>query len=403
MNKKMNKKIFTIINIIILSTSFQVLAADNASSSILDSILPSTKNCNYVDKKLYQPFSSIDNTFPGSENLMEKGKNNIDCIKVGSGTENMLKSLFIILISVIIILTVVSISVSGIQYMTEEAINKKGLAKKRLTNSFIALGLGLFSYSILYTINKQLVEFDFNPSKLDTSGAIQKGIDSAVKSKESGTMLSDISGIEALMKPVTGENTVSGWQNPYNPTSPQLPFSEAFAGGNFSTYASFGSIKCYGASCSASKPTVFGYKDGDGTVGTKGDNGIGNSLWSTKPGCTYDTGNTVTKGVALPKGFWGSAGINFSDVKYIGIKIYVNGVSKTILPVVDDSQSNLDFTFAAAKEYIDPTITNSNNINTSGKKITFEIIKDYYKSNVKSNIVWTSNQSTFSKKIPCNI
>jgi hypothetical protein len=49
-----------------------------------------------------------------------------------------------------------------------------------------------------------------------------------------------------------------------------------------------------------------------------------------------------------------------------------------ILPIVDDSQQNLDFTFGAAKAYLDPTITNSNRINTKGKAVTFQIITGYF-------------------------
>lgn len=377
--------------------------------SVLATMFPSTKNCDYVNNKQYQPFSGIDKTFPGAKtlNITEvKDRNGTEedkmatCINVAGGTEGILKIFFTLSISIIIIMSVVNISISGIQFMTEEATGQiKGGARKRLQNSFIALGLGLLSYTILYTVNKQLVAFNFNPESIDKDGSINKGIESATKAAGQGAFSTAFGSIEAL--------------RPGLPNSPYLTqpgvqpsFNETLSQGNISTpvgFTGFGSIRCQGYLCVSEKTTVFGYKDGDGTVGNTGDNGIGNARWSTKPGCTYDTGNTTTLGVALPQNFWRGMGIPFEDVKYIGVKLYVNGVFKKVLPVVDDSQLNLDLTFAAARAYIDPTITNSNRLNTSGKKVSFEIIKDYYKTNPKTNIVWTSNKSTFTNKIPCNI
>jgi len=116
-------------------------------------------------------------------------------------------------------------------------------------------------------------------------------------------------------------------------------------------------------------------------------------------------------GVALPQDFWRAAGIPLSEVKYLGIKISVNGTFANVLPVVDDSKENLDFTFAAAKAYIDPNITNSNKLNSTGKKVTFEIVKDFYRTYPKTNVVWiiddenttTGKPDYLRKNIrPCN-
>lgn len=402
----MNKKLFTFILIILLTVSTQVCKAIE-TPSLLKALLPGTKNCPFVgESKLYQPFSNIDKTFPGATTLgvtvvQDSNKNDINCIKVDGSTENLLKIIFTSLISIIIVLTVISIAVSGIQFMTEAATGQiKGGAKKRLQNSFIALGLALLSYTIMYTINKQLVEFNFEPSKIDSNGLIDKGIKEAEAAKAKGSVLVADSALEYLTQPLQQNNTNGTNLIPQGSTP---SFNETITGGNFSTYASYRSIKCGGTLCSSSKPTVFGYLDGDGTVGRSGDNGIGNSSWSTKPGCTYDNWNTISMGVALPQGFWRAAGIPLSDVKYIGIRVYVNGSFKKILPVVDDSESNLDFTFAAAKAFIDSSITNSNRLNTSGKEVTFEIVRDYYKTNEKTNVVWISNTSTFNNRKPCNI
>ncbi len=431
----MNRKLFTLVYILILSLSVDVYAlptlptdiippttpgsgvaapntnpsttkppitqqkstdappATKAEKSILDSILPNTKNCQYASLEkgkggLYQPFSGIDDKFPGAKGILKmiKGKDGqTDCVNVGGGaTESLVTLTFKTAILIIIVLTIISISISGIQYMTEEATGQiKGGARKRLTNSFIALGLGLLSYTILYTVNKQLVEFSFDPSSIDKDKSIQRGVsDAAAAFKNNSSIL--LGNVEII--------------NPQAQTTPNSPYgtvpgstpswNEAGTMGNFSTYASYGSIKCGGNICSSSNPTVFGYLDGNGTVGRSGDNGVGNGAWSSIPGCTYDNGNTTSMGVALPQGFWRAAGISFADVKYIGIKVNINGVFARILPVVDDSESNLDFTFAAAKAYLDPTITSSNRINTAGKQVTFEIVKDYYKTNPKTGVVW---------------
>ena len=194
----MNKTIFTLFILFLLSFSFTTHAAPLAivekglnmipSGSILDTLIPSRKNCNYVSDKQYEPFSDINANFPGAKTLtggkpfIDKSKKNssIDCVNVAGGTENLLKLLFTTAITIIIVLTVISISVAGIQFMTEQATGQiKGGAKKRLQNSFIALGLGLLSYTILYTVNKQLVNFTFNPVSIDIHGAIGDGINDA--------------------------------------------------------------------------------------------------------------------------------------------------------------------------------------------------------------------------------
>jgi hypothetical protein len=224
----MNKPLFTLITIFVItllpSFSFNIKAADK---SLFDTLIPSRKNCNYVDNKLYQPFSDIDKTFPGASTLglvkSEKDPS-VTCINVASGTQELLKMLFTTAISIIIILTVINISVSGIQYMTQEAVGKKGEAKKRLQNSFIALGLGILSYTILYTVNKQLVNFNFNPNEIDIDKSIDKGIASA--NKNVGSFSTYVGAIEALNQPVV----------------PNSPYFTPGSGGTFmGTYGSSGS------------------------------------------------------------------------------------------------------------------------------------------------------------------
>jgi hypothetical protein len=111
--------------------------------------------------------------------------------------------------------------------MTEEATGKiKGGAKKRLQNSIIALALGLLSYTILYTVNKQLVAFSFEPSKLDTSGSIQNGIDSAKLAASQGAFSANIASIGALN---------------LQPLNPNSPYPSNGSGGTFmNAYNNYG-------------------------------------------------------------------------------------------------------------------------------------------------------------------
>ena len=182
-------------------------------------MLFTSKDCNYVKDKQYQPFSGIDTSFPGIGSSLTKSKQNpkVTCVNVSNATEDIVKMLFTVGITVIIILTVISIAVSGIQYITEEAVGKKGAAKKRLTNSFIALGLGLLSYTILYTVNKKLVEFDFNPSDIDIDKSIQKGINQVLTTATS-SWVGNISGIDAVL------NQNPGWSFPNNGI-PNIPYT----------------------------------------------------------------------------------------------------------------------------------------------------------------------------------
>ncbi len=241
----MNKILFAIIYTIIFSLSINVYAtttpsntppATKAEKSILDSILPNTKNCQYASLEkgkggLYQPFSGIDDKFPGAKGILKmiKGKDGqTDCVNVGGGaTESLVTLTFKTAILIIIVLTIISISISGIQYMTEEATGQiKGGARKRLTNSFIALGLGLLSYTILYTVNKQLVEFSFDPSSIDKDKSIQRGVSDAAAAFSTTTSLlsGNTAAIDPIIAPVTSQGNpnyvpAANWVNPYNPTS----------------------------------------------------------------------------------------------------------------------------------------------------------------------------------------
>jgi len=66
---------------------------------------------------------------------------------------------------------VVVIAFGGIQYITTDAIQGKSDGKARITRALLGLLLALISYIILYTINPELISFNFNPADSADSGS----------------------------------------------------------------------------------------------------------------------------------------------------------------------------------------------------------------------------------------
>lgn len=65
-------------------------------------------------------------------------------------------------IAVAVALSVIVITIGGIQYMTTDSWSKKEDGKERIRNAFYGLVLALISWLILYTINPCLVSFTGN-------------------------------------------------------------------------------------------------------------------------------------------------------------------------------------------------------------------------------------------------
>jgi len=59
-------------------------------------------------------------------------------------------------------LAVIMIMIGGIEYITSDTIGGKSDGKQRITNAVIGLLLAIGAYIILYTINKNALEFDLN-------------------------------------------------------------------------------------------------------------------------------------------------------------------------------------------------------------------------------------------------
>ena len=72
---------------------------------------------------------------------------------------DFLSKIFNFGIAIAVALSVVVISIGGIQYMTTDSWNKKEEGKERIRNALMGLGLALISWLILFTINPCLVTF----------------------------------------------------------------------------------------------------------------------------------------------------------------------------------------------------------------------------------------------------
>lgn len=95
---------------------------------------------------------------PGLWNSAGIGSNQGKMISTTS-LGDFLSKIFNLGIAIAVALSVVMITLGGIQYMTTDSWNKKEEGKERIKNALYGLGLALISWLILYTINPCLVTF----------------------------------------------------------------------------------------------------------------------------------------------------------------------------------------------------------------------------------------------------
>lgn len=81
-----------------------------------------------------------------------------------------LGAIYKILIAITILLAVIVITWSGVQYMLSDSIFSKGEAKKRIGEAIGGIVLASVSWLILFTINPALVEFNFFSGSSTTGG-----------------------------------------------------------------------------------------------------------------------------------------------------------------------------------------------------------------------------------------
>jgi hypothetical protein len=107
----------------------------------------STSNVAQVNIKDYQPLTG------GIEGISEGAIGNMGVY---------LGTVFNWLIGLSISLSIIMLLISGLQYMTTDAISGKEQAKQKMQSAIIGLLLALSSFLILETINPQITNYDSN-------------------------------------------------------------------------------------------------------------------------------------------------------------------------------------------------------------------------------------------------
>ncbi|MES2985892.1 MAG: hypothetical protein V4686_02060 [Patescibacteria group bacterium] len=326
--------------------------------TILETLV-TNKDCNYVDKGLYLPFSKIDGSFPFFGTLVG------ECVDVKKNVGDMFVFGFKVFLGLVSIFAVVNISVAGIQYMiNEKDTTKMRGAKKRLLDSVVGLIIAVSGYVILSTVNPKLTIVGFELRGTYLSDLIQRGANDT-----------------ANIGVVAPGECIQGTAGCNDGTTP---------GGAAGDGGTPGTGNATGAITPNAAPTIFGYRDGTGYAGNEGDNGLGNGSWSPVSGWTYYNGGAhnpagipslYSKGVALPQSTlvkdFGSA----ANVKNGAYEVFVGGKSIGAFPVVDNSASKFDLSYGLVKTYIDPGVTSSNSWSGAGKNITYKPLPNYWITN----------------------
>ncbi len=381
-------KNLTLIYLVCLLSFSITPVISNGATAFVDTIIGSQKQCNFVNDGLYKPFSDIDNQFPVFGELIQ-GNNR--CVKVSNSVPDLFDTGFKVFLGIVSLLAVVRISYAGIQWMIQDKSGAKTNAREMLTNSIIGLVLALSAWLILNTVNPRAL--NLSTLSLQTGalsslgGLIQSGINQA-----EGNIAQLGSG--GCIQGTTGCSVESGGVNM----------------GTGNTGGAIGTMDPTGAIRPNEAPTVFGYRDGDGTVGNTGDNGLGNGLFSPISGWTYYTGgahnpsgdaNNYAQGVAVPMNTLISDFGSVENVKNGAYEIFKNGVSIGAYPIVDNSSSKLDLTYGLVKAQFDPNITSSNSWSGAGQNITYKPLPNYWVDHqrpaqpmVRDNFSGTPNAST---------
>lgn len=258
------------------------------------------------------------------------------------GAQRYLVSLYTFGIAAAAGLAVLMVILGGARWASTDAIYAKSEGKDQIKAAVTGLLLALLSYTVLRTLNENLLNVNFTPTPITVNTVGQPAI-----------------------VPVTG------------------------TGGGVGT--AMGTFNPDGAYAPTSPPTVFGYRDGNGTVGTEGDNGLGNAKFSPVSGWTYYNGGAhnpsgdpklYSQGVAVPLSTLEND-FGLENAKDGAYEIFVDGRSIGAFPIVDNSQEKLDLTYGLVKRHIDPTITSSNSWSGAGKNITYKPLPNYWLTNIR--------------------
>ncbi len=307
---------------------------------ILNTLVGEEKQCPYMDKGLYKPFSNISTNFALFRGFNMDGTVAKGCLKVQGGMDQFILLLFKIFIGFCSVLAVIFIAVAGITMIAEQAnIQKKIKAKDMLWRALQGLLLSLVAWILLFTVNERLVKFSVDEVFRQTN--FQKTITQG---------LSNVSNFDVIAAGRTSANYLEIPVAPkVNPVNNGVGGSGMYPGYGVlsetaapNTYA--GTLDSNGAT-QVAQATIFGYRDGDGRTGWTGDNGVGAPALTHVSGYTNYTGDTRSVGVAVPRSWIDRDFGGYSNAKNSAYALYQNGVHKGNFPIVDISSQKLDLTY----------------------------------------------------------
>lgn len=349
------------------------------NTSLLNSITGDKKQCPYVDKGLYKPFSNISTDFALFKGFNMDTTSNPGCIKVQGGMDQFILLIFKVFIGFCSVLAVIFIATAGISMIVEEAnIQKKIKAKDMLMRALQGLLLSLVAWILLFTLNKRLVEFNVND--VFTATKFQETIAAGLANTPNFNIIQAGNSVQNFLQPPVGTGGVTGvgGGGMNNGTAGANPFA--------------GTMDANGA-IAVSEATIFGYMDGDGRTGRSGDNGVGGTALTHVRGRSNYTGDTRSSGVAVPTSWLirdftpngnGSREQAWAAAVNSAYAIYQNGTLKGVFPIIDVSQEKLDFTYGMVTANFQ-AVLRRNNSNTdwlwSGTGISYKPMLNFWLSN----------------------
>ncbi len=337
--KTTHKTVFKIVALLFLLIS--IIPRVSEGAGILDTLDSDLKKCKYIAKSEYQLFSNISTNFAAFKALGTTSDGN--CIKVQGSINTFLSAFFKIFIGIASVAAIINIAFAGIKTMlSESGVVGKNEWKTTVRASLEGLLIALTSWLLLNTINDRTLKNGFN---MGTLSGVNAGV-------SAGSNAAIIAAQQQELIAYRAENTNAD--------------KDGVQQGDGSTD---GTTK-------SGIATIFGYKDGDGTVGRTGDNGIGNSNLSHVSGYTNYTGDPRSQGIAVPEDLLKADFGSIENARYGAYQVNAGGKS-VIVPVVDTSEKNIDFSYGLVRAQFDPTVQDSNSWSMSG--VSIKPLPDYYK------------------------
>lgn len=364
--KNQNKTLVKLAAIVFLFVS---IVPAVSTASIMDTLNPDSKRCKYIQNNEYQLFSDINPQFAAFQALGDQIGDN-GCIQVSGSLNNFLDIFFKIFVGIASVAAIVNIAYAGIKtIVAESGFVQKSEWKKTVKSSLTGLLVALTSWLLLSTINDRTLRNGLN---FESISNITAGVSAGER----------LAGIEAVTQAELAE-----YRN------------QLIAQGNASLPTP-GTGDANGAR-NAGETTIFGYRDGDGTVGETGDNGIGNGKWSHVSGYTNYTGDPRSQVIALPRSTLLRDFGDENSVSRSGYELFDGDRSLGVFPVGDNSARNLDLSYGLVRNNLDSTVTNSNGWSSSN--IRYKPLKNYFDTHARPANPMIPDNKTTSGKTPAQL